>query len=518
MSATVGGLLATACRRYSSSTAIEAANGTRTYGELLDRSARLANALIGLGLQPGDRVAAMLEDKAESLEVYVACAMAGFPVVHVNDRLKSAEVLHIVTDSEAKGFIHTSGRSDVVPEVGDMAGVSVRLTIGDERPVGFDAYEAALEHASSEVPLDPSDPEDLAILGYTSGTTGFPKGAMISHRAIVNCIRLIPYAYRLSPQSRCAFTGSLSFVSTIWTVLLPHLYLGGKITFMGAYDPELWWKKMEIERTTFTYAPTPLVPQFVEHLPHHPAVLDSLVTVMHSASTLPPHHIRAIVDLLGDRFVEVWGMTESAGPLTGTSSIDFLPTSPASDIYASVGRALPSASVEVVDDGGNVLPRGETGELRIECDTMFSGYWRMPERTAAAVRDGRYHTGDIGHLDEAGFVYITDRANDMIISGGANVYPAEVERVIFTLDGIAECAVFGVPDAEWGEAVVAAVVVKPGVQLDESVVIEHVRQQMAGYKKPRAVHFVEALPRNASLKVQKHILQEQFGPPEESSN
>lgn len=511
MSASLGSLLTSACRRHGDLVAIEAFNGTRTYRQLLDRSARLANGLLALGLQPGDRVAAMLEDYAESLEVYIASAMAGFCTVHVNDRLQGEEVLHILTDSGARALIHTSGRAGVVSSIAAQLDLPVRITIGADRPEGFSGYEELISEGSAQLPVNPSGPEDIAILGYTSGTTGFPKGAMVSNRAVVNCTRMIPHTYRLIPQSRCAFTGSMSFVSTIWTMLLPHLYIGGKITFMGHYDPDRWWSQMEADHTTFTYAPTPLIPAFVEYLPKHNSVMNNLVTVMHSASTLPPSQMRELVEVIGDRFVEVWGMTETVGPLTGTAAADFRPGCAAEDIFASVGRALPSASIQVVGPDGEPLSAGETGELRVECDTVSSGYWRQPERTAGVFANGSYLTGDVGHLDEAGYVYITDRAHDMILSGGINVYPAEVERVLATLSEIAECAVFGVPHERWSEAVAVAIVVKPGRTLTQEQVTEHVRKHLAAYKKPQLVFFVDSLPRNASMKIQKGILRERFG-------
>ena len=511
MTDTLGSILHKACLRYGDRVAIVGRDGSRTYSQLLERGSRLANALRGLGLKPGDHVAALLEDTVTAFETYVGCALGGFPIVHVNDRLVAREVDFILGDSDAKALVHTDGRTETVDALESRANLQHVVTIGTNRPKGAHDYEDLLAKASSVTPNDERQPEDLAILGYTSGTTGFPKGSMASHRAVVGCIRLIPFAYRLPMYGRCAFTGTLSFVSGIWGVILPHLYMGGTVHFLFPYTIDSWVDHMITHRSTFTYAPSPLVPGFVEVGSKRREVLTHLESVLHSASPLPPSHARALVDLIGERYVEVWGMTETVAPLTGTSRADWRGAHGADDIFASVGRPLATASVRVVDSAGNTLPIGETGELVTRADTMFSGYYNNPEKTAEVLRDGEYFTGDIGRTDAGGYVYVTDRAKDMIISGGMNIYPVEVESVLVQVPGVAEVAVIGAPDDKWGETVVAVVVAKKDVPVSEESIIEAAKKNLASYKKPTRVVFVDALPRNASMKVQKHILRDQIG-------
>jgi len=511
MTDTLGSILHKACLRYGDRVAIVGRDGSRTYSQLLDRGSRLANALRGLGLKPGDHVAALLEDTVTAFETYVGCALGGFPIVHVNDRLVAREVDYILGDSDAKVLVHTDGRSETVDALESRSNLRHVVTIGSNRPSGALDYEELLAKASSVTPDDQRSPEDLAILGYTSGTTGFPKGSMASHRAVVGCIRLIPFAYRLPMYGRCAFTGTLSFVSGIWGVILPHLYMGGTVHFLFPYTIDSWVDHMITHRSTFTYAPSPLVPGFVEVGSKRREVLTHLESVLHSASPLPPSHAAALVDLIGERYVEVWGMTETVAPLTGTSRSDWRGAHEADNIFASVGRPLATASVRVVDAAGNSLPIGETGELVTRADTMFSGYYNNPEKTAEVLRDGEYFTGDIGRIDRGGYVYVTDRAKDMIISGGMNIYPVEVESVLVQVPGVAEVAVIGAPDDKWGETVVAVVVAKKDVPVTEESIIEAAKQNLASYKKPTRVVFVDSLPRNASLKVQKHILRDQIG-------
>jgi len=512
MPETLGELLTQACRRYGDRVAITARGERRTYAELLDRGARLANALRGRGVVPGQHVAAMLEDLADAFVVYVGCAIGGYPVVHVNDRLAPREVAAIVEDSHAVAFVHTAGLSEKIAAVPGIEDLAALVTIGEERPPGAVGFAEFIAGGSPALPEHGRGPDDLAIIGYTSGTTGFPKGVMGTHRAVVRCVTTIPAVYRISMYGRCAFTGTLSFVSGIWGVILPHLYMGGTVNFLVPYTPESWAEHMEADRSTFTYAPSPLVPGLIEQVRKRPAILDSLETVLHSASPLPRSHTQALVEAVGDRYLEVWGMTESIAPLTATTREDWRGGGEAQDIVASVGRALPSASVWVRGPDGQRLPPGETGELVAEADTLAAGYYGNPEATAEVFVDGCYRTGDLGHMDANGYAYVTGRAKDLIISGGMNVFPAEVEAVLVTAPGVAEAAVFGVEDQRWGEAVTAAVVLRPGAQVSEEEIVAHVRGNLAGYKKPARVHVVDELPRNASLKVQKHLLQERFGP------
>jgi acyl-CoA synthetase (AMP-forming)/AMP-acid ligase II len=508
MSSTLGTMMATACRRYGDRTAITGHGDARTYRQLLERGARFANAMAGLGLQPGDHVAALLEDRVTAFEVYIGCFLGGYPVVHVNDKFTSAEVGYVLDDSDAKALVHTDGRSDIVAGVPGIADVGPVVTLGPDRPDGAHDYEDLLAAASTDVPADTRQPEDLAILGYTSGTTGFPKGAMASHRAVTNCITLIPHAYRLPMYGRCAFTGTLSFVSGIWGVILPHLYTGGTVDFLFPYTPESWVDHIIAERCTFTYAPSPLIPLFVQEVRKRPEALDSLQAVLHSASPVPRPHAVELIDLIGDRFVEVWGMTESVAPVTGTTRQDYHGFTSPDDLYTTVGRALSTASIRVVDQDRQPVPPGEVGELVIEADTLFSGYYGNPEATAEALVDGEYYTGDLGRIDEHGYVYVTGRSKELIISGGMNVYPAEIETVLATMPGVAESAVFGVDHDRWGETPVVAAVRRPDADISEDDVTAFIGERLAKYKKPHRVVFVDALPRNASLKIQKHLLRE----------
>lgn len=511
MSDTLGALFANAGRRFRDNVAVTVGADRRTFGEVIDNGWRLAHALRDRGVAPGSFVAAMLgANRVESLEVYVGLALGGYTAVHVNDRLTAPEVDHVVADSGAVALVHTDGPAGVAREMTTTTGLPAWFAIGGDPPEGAESYAAALAGASNEPAPGQVAPEDIALVGYTSGTTGFPKGVLVSHRAVVNCVKLVAYAYRLPLQGHAAFPGGWSFVSGLWGVIFPHFYTGGTVAFIAGATPDEWGRHMVENRATFTLGLTPLIPGLMEALRLHPAALDTLQSVLHSGGPLPPELAADLVALIDDRLVETYGMTEVVGPITITNRADWRGLGGADDIFATVGRPLPTSSMGVVDADGNALPAGAVGELVIEADTMFSGYHNQPEKTAAVLRDGVYRTGDLGYRDKAGYYYLTGRAQDLIITGGANVYPAEVERVLLLMDDIAEAAVFGLPDDRWGEAVSAAVVLRPGSTATADEVRDFARSQLAGYKKPVNVFFVDELPRNASMKVMKHVLKERL--------
>ncbi|WP_185996691.1 class I adenylate-forming enzyme family protein [Nocardioides campestrisoli] len=508
MSATLDRLFAHAGARFADNVAVTRGDRSRTFAEVIDQGWRLAHVLRSAGLVPGDKVAAMLGIRVESLEVYVGLALGGYTAVHVNDRLTAPELDHVLTDSGARALVTTDGVDAVAATADEVPGLAAWVSVSEKVPAGALDYAAATAAADpTPTPVD-LDPESTALIAYTSGTTGFPKGVLVSHRAVTNCIKLVPYAYRFPLQGHCAFPGGWSFASGLWGVIFPHFYTGGTVSFTAGMTPQEWGAHMVENRSTFTLGLTPLIPGLLQALAAYPAALGTLQGVLHSGGPLPPELAQDLVAVIGDRLVETWGMTEVIGPITITNRTDWSGLGGADDIFASVGRPLPTASVRVVDDQGNDLPPGEVGELLIEADTCFSGYHGNPEKTAQALRDGWYHTGDLGYADAAGYLYLTGRSQELIISGGANVYPAEVERVLLQHDDVVDVAVFGEPDERWGEAVSAAVVRRAGSELGDEELKSFARARLAGYKKPGHVYFVDELPRNASMKVMKHVLKE----------
>ena len=506
---TTGALLARAISRAGDRVALRARGEVRTHRQLLENAARFANALAAAGLRPGDHVALMVADRVESVEAYVGCLVGGFPAVHVNDRWTGREVEAVIADADARAFLYTGDVAPKLVGLGAVDDVGVVVAVGERADGRHRDWATLLESSSTSLPHVERASDDLTIVGYTSGTTGTPKGVMHTEYSMLRILQHMPIHFDIRPRSRCAMTGTLSFVAGIWGVVLPHLYLGGEVSFMAGLPVDEWCARMVEEGSNFTYVPTPLASAFAEELERRPEVLDTLRTAMHSGSQMPAPVVRRVVEATRGRFATAYGMTETGSSVTRTESGDWLPGCEALDVWASSGRAAHIMDITVVGSDGTALPPGESGEITISSDTMFAGYYKRPDLTADAVVDGRLRTGDIGRLDEAGYLYVTDRLKDMVVSGGMNVFPAEVEAALVDVPGLAEIAVFGIPDEKWGETVVA-VAVRSDPALGEDAVIAAARERIASYKKPTSVRFVDALPRTASLKIDKPELRRRW--------
>ncbi|GAA1000222.1 fatty acid--CoA ligase [Acrocarpospora macrocephala] len=507
----VGDIVAIGARRAPARVAVRDRAGTeRTYAELHERSTRLANGLVGLGLKPGDRVAAWMEDCAEHVEVYFACAKAGLVVCPVNARFTASEAAYILADSEARALLWTPGLEERVASLPDMSG---ELLLVSPPGSGLGHEYEALVAGGASLELPPPASDSLFILGFTSGTTGKPKGAMLTHRSVLAIARMNARSFRLSGWPVVALTGSMSFVAVVPAHVLCALSLGGTVTIMGKWDPDSLLYVIERDRATFTYVPSPLLPEVTEALSRRRAAWQSLDSVLHSASRASADHLGALYDVVGSRLIEGWGMTEHSGGLaTATVPSDYLGATRQSGIFAGVGRAAVDVDIKVVDGQGAELPHDgvSVGELCLSSPALMAGYWRRPDATAAALADGWYRTGDAGTIDPDGYVTVSDRRTDLIVSGGANVYPSEVEICIAAIPEVREVAVVGVPHPRWGQAVVAVVVKRPdGSHLTEDAVIQHCRRELAGYKKPTQVIFMPELPRTTSLKISRVRLREQ---------
>ena len=488
--------------------AIELSSGARrTYAQLDERSNRLAHALLAQGLDRGDRVAIWLGNCLEYLDTYLACAKAGLVAVQINIRNKPAEARYQLEDSGARVLVFGDSVAGYIEEL-DLGDELLLVTTGRTRvgrSVGLEAFLAAGVHA---LPPEPDD-DDLLVIGYTSGTTGFPKGAELTHRSVKTLGQTNAITNRYALASTQVFGLSLSFTAGIPAHVLTHMYVGGTTVLLEEWDTELLVRAVESHRATFTILPSPPIPEFCELVAQNPKRIDSLVSLLHSASKAPPEHLERLVGVIGPRLVEGWGMTENSGGLiTATRAADYEP--PRADIFSSVGVAAPDAVVRVIDEAGDLLPHdGSTvGQVIAHSASLARGYWKNPRATAETFQDGWYHTGDLGRIDPQGYVYLLDRRGDLIVSGGMNVYHSELERVIFTLPGVSGCAVVGAPHERWGQTPIAFVVAEPGVSADDVFAI--CARDLAGYKKPAEVRIVPELPHNTSGKIMKHKLRDQL--------
>jgi fatty-acyl-CoA synthase len=486
---TIGGMLLSAVGRFERRPALRVGDVTWTYGDWLARSERVMTVLVARGIRPGDRVAVLAADGPPALAGYLGVWLAGGVAVHVNARLAGPEIEHILADADVAALLHTAGLTPPAAAPPLVECIDELVGIG---PAQVDTGG----------PVFP-DPESPAIIGYTSGTSGRPKGAVVSHRVLTTCCRVAPFHTRMTAGGALAFTGSVSFVGTLWGQVLPHLYLGAVVRFFPGHDLDTWFAAMRADRSTFTYVPTPMIAQFAERLQQEPDVLDHLCTVMHAGSTVPEKHVQAIVAASRGRYLDTYGSTEMVGSVTATGPDTYSARSGAERPFATAGPVLPAARVWIEREDGSRADPGELGTVMVQSDTLFDGYWRDPDKTAAVLDDDTFDTGDLGHIDASGHLYLSDRRTDLILSGGMNVYPAEVERVILELPEVGAVAVFAVPHPQWGRGVAAAVVAQPGASVTRERVLTACRHGLAGYKKPTEVLVLDELPYNVGRKVDR---------------
>jgi acyl-CoA synthetase (AMP-forming)/AMP-acid ligase II len=478
--------------------------GRRSYVQIASNGARLANTLLGHGLVRGDRVIVYVDDTVDCVEIYLGIWLAGCTAVHANYRLQPPELAHQITDSYARAIIYSSGRSHVVEAVADPADLGFMAAVGEPQSA-VPSLAELLKSARTTLPPSRTTSTDLAMIGYTSGTTGKRKGAMISNAALVAGCQAMSATLRIAPDDRMAYMASVSFVATLWSELFPQLLVGG-VVHMLAKDRDRWLDILLTQRVTSTNVASPLIPELIEHVRRNPGLLDHLRTVLHGGAPAPRRQVAELVELIGGRYLETWGMTETTGSVSATTPADYEADAEIEDVLGTVGRGASDVQVHAVDPDGQPLEPGLTGELVVHTRRLFSGYWGDEEKTRSVLRDGALWTGDVGYVDAEGYIYLKGRAYDVIISGGANVYPAEVEAVLIAMPEVAQVAVLGAAHPRWGETVVAAVVAKEGHALDEMRVRAYARERLAAYKVPTSFVMLGELPLNGSQKVDKAAL------------
>lgn len=504
--ANVDSLRIWARQRPSRAAVIEADGVTLTYSELDHEVDRVAHVWDGLGVQPGDRIALWLENSAMYLTVYLGCLRAGVVVVQVNHRHTAVEARHQIEAAEAEVLVF----DDSVAERVAALGVPLRaaISVGAIAPVAGTLELPVLLAAASATPtFRTRSHSDLAVLGFTSGTTGYPKAAELTHGSIraIGDTNMVACRYALGSVQIFGF--SLSFTAGIPAHVLPHLRVGGTTVLLRTWDTERIVDEIARHRATFTLLPSPPIPEFCEVVEQDPSRVASLQALLHSTARAPEAHLERLVDAIGPRLIEGWGMTENSGGLaTATTSMDY--SSGREGILSSAGCVVPGADVRAVDVEGAELPPGSTevGLLEIRTDSLARGYWRDPQATAESFHDGWFSTGDLGTIDTDGYVYLVDRRSDLIISGGMNVYPSEVERVLSESPDVAVCAVVGAPHERWGRTPVAFIIATDPDRIDASPVLEFARQRLASYKLPTEVRFVRELPTNSGGKILRREL------------
>jgi long-chain acyl-CoA synthetase len=484
----------------------------RSFAEFADRVARLAGALQRLGMKPGDRVAMLAMNSDRYLEYQMAVPWAGGVLNPCNVRWSVAEIAYSLNDSGSSILIVDDNFLPLIAQLRtDTPVLREVIHCGDgAAPSGAHSYEGLIA-AASPVPDAVRRGDDLAGIFYTGGTTGFPKGVMLSHTNMMSS-GLAMRADGLAQPDGVYLHAAPMFHLADMGVAMPHWIEGNTHAIVAAFNPEAVLDVMARDRVTHVL----LVPTMVQMLVDHPAMqqprdLSALHTIAYGASPMSEAVVdRAMKALPGVGFIQAYGMTELSPLATLNPAWYHTAEGRTAGKLRSAGRASHCTEVKIVDAEGCEVPRGTVGEVIVRGPNVMQGYWNKPEQTAAALKNGWMHTGDGAYMDDDGFIFIADRLKDMIISGGENIYSAEVENALAQHPAVAACAVIGIPNDQWGESVHAVVVLKPNTGPEASELIDHCKALIAGYKCPRSVDFVAALPLSGAGKVLKTTLREPF--------
>jgi malonyl-CoA/methylmalonyl-CoA synthetase len=480
-------------------TAIELADGKRvSYGELFDLVERLASHLARRGVVPGDRVAVQVEKSWQNLALYLACVRAGAVFLPLNTAYQLAEIEYFLGDAEPRFVVCRPESEKSVRALCQKLG---KITV---ESLGTDG-DGSLFKGAADVPIvAPAErgPNDLAAILYTSGTTGRSKGAMLTHENLLSNARVLKDYWRFSDKDVLLHALPIFHTHGLFVACNVLLLAGASMIFLSRFDAA------EIMRLMPKATSMMAVPTFYVRLLEQPELSRESTKHMRlftsgSAPLLAETH-QAFFDRTGHAILERYGMTETNMNTSNPYVGDRVP--------GTVGLPLPGVELRVVDtEAGALLAQGEVGLLQVRGPNVFPGYWRMPEKTKAEFRpDGFFITGDVAKVDERGYVHIVGRAKDLVITGGYNVYPKEVETELDAIPGVAESAVIGLPHPDFGEGVTAVVVPAKGARLSEDEVIGALSERLAKFKQPKRVFFVDELPRNAMGKVQKNVLRETY--------
>ena len=509
---TVGDLLFHTAARLPNKEALVYQETRLSYAQLLERTDRLANGLLDLGLRPGDRLGLYLFNSSQAYEALLAGARSGLVFVPLNFMLSGQELATIIRHAGVRAVVTEPDLfhilAPVLPELPALEHI-----IGlEELPATSVAYEDLIQHAPATPPDVSVRADDLFGLMYTSGTTGLPKGVMLTHRNITAHAEHMVRDYQIGEPSR-GFIALPYFVgASLNGIGLPCIAQGGTVIMLRRFTPEIFVDAIAVERITHVQVVPTLLVRLLESAALSAADTSSLEVFGYGSAPMPVDRLKQALSHFGPIFAQMYGLTETCAMATCLRREDHLLDGPEAIRLGSCGRVVEGVEVRLVDAAGNPVQTGEVGEVVIRGPTLMLGYWDMPELSAEAMRDGWFHSGDLAYQDEEGYIFLTDRKKDMIISGGFNVYPKEVEEVLYTHPAVFECAVIGVSDPDWGEAVRAIVALRPGTTATEKELLDFCREHLSNFKRPKSVGFVEEIPRNPSGKVLKRVLREEVLP------
>jgi fatty-acyl-CoA synthase len=493
-----------ALRRYPERTAFRWGDEALSYRAASDLISRVQHVLVEQGLRPGDRVAMLTSNRADAWCAGVAVQASGAVLTPLHPKGSLKDHLFQLENAQARVVITDSGA--FAERGGELAqfGNTKVFTLGC---AGYGAdLLAAVQQVGSVTVRDLSLPEGIAVISYTGGTTGKPKGVVRSQRCLTAGANAILSDFELPRAPRYLAVAPISHVTG--TNIVPTLIRGGTIHLLGSFDPEQTLRTIERERINFSL----MVPTMLYSLLDSPLLshtdLTSLELLLYGAAPMSPHRLSEGLERIGAVFSQLYGQSECY-PIAVLSKADHDPLRPG--LLSACGFPVSGSSVILLDEDGQAVAAGDSGEICVRGPQVMSQYWGDPDQTQEALRDGWLHTGDVARADEEGRLFIVDRKKDMIVTGGFNVYSREVEDVLTANPGVAMATVIGVPDAKWGEAVVALVVRRPGAIVSAETLIREVKECKGPVQAPKAIHFVDQLPTTSLGKVDKKALRTEYG-------
>jgi acyl-CoA synthetase (AMP-forming)/AMP-acid ligase II len=493
-------------KHFPRKTALICEGQSRTFAEFNVRVNRLADALYASGLRKGDRLGILSTNRIEFVEAYGAAEKGGFIAVPINHRLDHNEIGYIVQNSGMSAMIAEGCYAHLV------RGMAIPNTyVFAPEKTNPATYEALIATGEAREPDVQIDPHDIAYMMYTGGTTGSPKGVLLDH-------------YGQMANSRCMLieVGAQPY-DTLLTVMPIH-HIGGKNFTSGhfqrgctnilvpTFDPRRVLDLLVEHKVRNVLLAPIMIKMMLDHLGGRPFTGGCLNTIYYSSAPMPVSLLRQAIATFGPIFMQFYGLTESGPSGTALRKEDHLPDGSKREQkrLASAGKPMIYNEVQVVDDQDNALACGQVGEVRIKGEQVMQGYWNNDKATAETLRNGWVYSGDYGMIDEDGFVFVVGRKKDVIISGGENIYPREIEEVLNSHPAVKEVAVIGVPDETWGESVKAVIVLNEGEKLTETQVIDYCKEHLASYKKPRSVDFRATLPKSSLGKILKSAIRDEF--------
>ena len=501
-----GNILTATATSYPEQTAWIWDGGMRTYGEANARGDAVAHGLVEAGVRRGDRVALYLGNSPAYLETFFGVLKTGAAAVPLDSRATIDELAYFVEDSGAVALvIDAEGAAGVADRRADLASVGTVIQAGG-RLAGdhLDLEELIAKHSGQPFEAVDVDPSELAWLGYTGGTTGRSKGAMLTHGVLVaEAIVSLADLMRMEFEDVAMHAASLTHGSGYNMLSYTMKGCTQVLLTRSGFDVERFLDWVPRYRVTSLFMVPTMIKMVIDHPRARETDWSSLKWVVYGGSPMYVEDMKKALDIMGPVFSQLYGQTES--PMTGTylRREEHVTSGPLAARLGSCGRARSGTEIRIVDENDEPVPPGTAGEVCIRGATVMAGYWNRPDATAETLKNGWLHTGDVGMLDEYGYLFLMDRTKDMVISGGLNIYPREIEELILTCPGVSEVCVFGVPDDKWGEALRAHVVRSPGATVSEEEIRDFVGARLSGYKKPKVVEFVAEIPKTALGKPDK---------------